>query len=140
MFVDIVKSISIPEEIAEWIAQALRDSQREKERFHRTAVLRLQQRYSAVQQKLDAAYEDRLAGRISEDFWARKSADWERELEAVRTDLSRQESASRHYSDAGSRILELARNAHKSFVSQHSNEQRRLLETLLSNCQYTAEV
>jgi hypothetical protein len=136
LFGDTVKGIAIPEEVAEWIAKALRDSQRDKERFHRTAVLKLHQRYTAVQQKLDAAYEDRLSGRISEDFWARKSAVWDRELEEVRTDLSRQESASRHYSDSGSRILELAKNAHKAFVSQNSNEQRRLLETLLSNCLY----
>jgi len=46
------------------------------------------------------------------------------------------EGASQRYSETGSRILELAKTACKSFVSQNSAEQRKLLETLLSNCDF----
>jgi site-specific DNA recombinase len=136
LLAELVARVSIPAEVADWIAQALRDSHKEKERFHRTAILRLQGRYNAVQQKIDLAYDDRLSGRISDDFWTRKSSDWERELDGVRADLAQHEGASQQYSETGSRILELAKTAHKSFVSQNSAEQRKLLETLLSNCAY----
>jgi hypothetical protein len=38
-------------DVADWIAEELRDSQDDKERLHRTAVMRLQQQYLAVQAK-----------------------------------------------------------------------------------------
>lgn len=69
-----------PPRLLGWIAEALRESQDDKERFHRAAVLRLQQQYIGVQAKIDRAYEDRLAGRVSDDLWQRKSKEWEQEL------------------------------------------------------------
>lgn len=53
-----------------------------------------QQRYQEVQQMLDRAYEDRLAGMVSEDMWLRRSREWELELSRLRTDLQRRETAS----------------------------------------------
>jgi len=38
-------------------------------------VLRLQQRHLSVQSKLDRAYDDKLAGKIDDDLWTRKSAE-----------------------------------------------------------------
>jgi hypothetical protein len=60
LFENVVRRVQIPEEIADWIADALRASQGDKERFHRTAIGQLQQRYLAVQSKLDRAYDDRV--------------------------------------------------------------------------------
>jgi hypothetical protein len=65
-FESVVRRVQIPEEIADWIADALRASQGDKERFHRTAIGQLQQRYLAVQSKLDRAYDDRLAGQVTQ--------------------------------------------------------------------------
>jgi hypothetical protein len=69
----------------------------------------LQQQYLAVQAKLDRAYEDRLAGRITDQLWGRKSAEWEAELAAVRRETARHEKASHDYGATGSKILELAK-------------------------------
>jgi len=38
---------------------------------------RIDQRRRAITSKLDRGYEDLLDGRISDDFWARKSKAWE---------------------------------------------------------------
>jgi len=82
---------------AHLIAQALRESQADKERFHRTAMLRLQQRQMSVQANLDRAYDDRLAGTISAELWSRKAGEWELELAEVRREMARQDSASHDY-------------------------------------------
>ena len=42
----------------------------------------------------------------------------------------------RHYAVTGSKILELAKNAHNLFVQQNSQDQARLLKTLVSNCTF----
>ena len=69
-------------------------------------------------------------------MWSRKSHEWEAELEAIRLETGRHEKASRDYTVTGSRILELAKQAHSLFVRQSSEEQARLLKTLLSNCTF----
>jgi site-specific DNA recombinase len=71
-FEEVVGRIQIPGEVADVIAETLRTSQADKERFHRTAVMQLQQRYLSVQNKLDRAYDDRLGGNITDDLWTRR--------------------------------------------------------------------
>ena len=87
----------------------------------------------AVQAKLDRAYDDRLAARITDELWLRKSGEWEAELASVRRETARHERASRDYAATGSKILELAKNAHDLFIRQDPREQARLLKTLVSN-------
>ena len=136
LFEEVVRRVQIPTEVADAIAETLRSSQAEKERFHRTAVMQLQQRYLATQNKLDRAYDDRLAGNITDEMWTRKSQEWQRELEEIRRETSRHERASADYSVTGSKILELAKNAHNLFIRQDSSEQARLLKILVSNCTF----
>jgi site-specific DNA recombinase len=135
-FEEVVRKIQIPGEVADAIAETLRTSQADKERFHRTAVMQLQQRYLSVQNKLDRAYDDRLSGHITDELWTRKSVEWQRELEEIRRETSRHEKASSDYSVTGSKILELAKNAHSLFIQQDPTQQARLLKILLSNCSF----
>jgi hypothetical protein len=64
---------------------------------------------AAVQAKLDKAYDDRLAARITDELWLRKSAECEAELGAIRRETARHERASHDYAATGSKILELAK-------------------------------
>jgi len=57
-----------------------------------TAVMQLQQRYLAIQNKLDRAYDDRSAGDITDGLGTRKSQHWQRELEEVRQSVHSAES------------------------------------------------
>ncbi|MDQ3418590.1 MAG: zinc ribbon domain-containing protein [Acidobacteriota bacterium] len=136
LFEDVVRRVQIPPDVSDWIAEALRESQGDKERFHRSAVMHLQQQYLATQAKLDRAYDDRLAGRITDELWLRKSAEWEAELASVRRETAKHEKASHDYGATGSKILELAKNAHNLFVLQDPHDQARSLKMLVSNCTF----
>jgi hypothetical protein len=65
-------------------------------------VMQLQQQYLAVQAKLDRAYDDPLAGRITDELWLRKSAEWEAELGSIRRETARHERAGSEYAATGS--------------------------------------
>ena len=134
LLAEVVGRIQLTAEQADWIARALRESQAEKEREHRRALLLQQQRYQQVQQMLDRAYEDRLAGTISEDLWLRRSREWELELSRLRTDLSRRETASNRHMIAGSQIIELAPDANSTVPAAGSDRTAETAEMLLSNC------
>ena len=136
LFAELVRRIQIGPATASLLAEALRQSQRDKERLHRTAVMRLQQRHLSIQTKLDRAYDDRLAGRISEGLWMRRSRAWEADLASVGQEVERHQQASHNYSATGSKILELCQRAYSLYSQQKPVEQRRLLKTLLSNCTF----
>jgi len=89
-----------------------------------------------VLSKLDRGYDDFLAGRISEEFWKRKSQEWEAEASAINDERARFEQARPLVTVTAQKILELANQAETLYKSQNSVEQRRLLETVLSNCTF----
>jgi len=77
-----------------------------------------------------------VSERISEDFWNRKSLTWEAELGTIDGEIRRVQQPTRATSINAEKILELAKKAVVLYKSQDSAEQRRLLETVLSNCTF----
>jgi hypothetical protein len=133
---DVIKPIQIPSEVADEIATALRSSDEAGEQLRCEALRQLDQRRRTILSKLDRGYEDLLAGRISEEFWSRKSGAWEEELAAVDAQRPGLEAPPPLASVTGEQILELAKRAEILYKSQNPAEQRRLLETVLSNCTF----
>ena len=86
--------------------------------------------------KTDRAYEDFVSDRITEAFWTRKSAEWEGELQTIDAERARLERTHAPAILTAEKTLELAKRAEILYKSQNPTEQRRLLETLLSNCTF----
>ena len=77
-----------------------------------------------------------MSGRISEEFWTRKSQEWEAELQATEAERTRLQLPQAPATATVEKILELAKQAEFLYKSQNPTEQRRLLETVLSNCTF----
>jgi len=133
---DVVRPVQISPDIAEDIANALRSSDADAVTKRAEALRQLQQRRSAVVVKQDRAYDDYISGKISEEFWSRKSQDWEAELQAIDNERARQEAPRPDLTVTAEKTLELAKQAENLYKSQNPCEQRRLLETVLSNCTF----
>lgn len=132
----VVERIKIPTEVADWIAEGLRESQAVMEQTREETGARLTQRRHSVQSKLDRGYDDYLDGRLSESLWMRKSAEWESELATIAAELSRLSRPTPEYVVMGERILELAKTAHSRYLEEDLAERRRLLDSVLSNCTF----
>src|SRR5882762_11091464 len=63
---ELVKQVRIPTELADTVAEALRESQSDKEAFVRADLMRLQEQQLLLGAQLNRAYDDRLSGRISD--------------------------------------------------------------------------
>jgi site-specific DNA recombinase len=133
---EVIRPIQIPSEVADEIATALRATDSDAEQRRCESLRQLEQRRRTILSKLDRGYEDRMSGQISEEFWLRKSAEWEEELAAVDAQRPPLEDARPLASTTGEKILELAKKAEILYKSQNPVEQRRLLETVLSNCAF----
>jgi site-specific DNA recombinase len=88
---------------------------------------------------MDDAYVDKPDGKITEDFWERKSNDWRMEEQQVKMAIQGLDSA-----ETGDRaldaqkIFELANQAYLLYLSQDSVEKAKLLKMLFSNCSVDA--
>jgi len=136
---ELVQRIQIDEDIIAWIVAALKESHRDAKVYHEGQVTRLQTEVRKVQSRMDAAYEDKLDGAISEEFWQRKSREWREQRLQLQAGIERHQRASEIYLDAGVEILRLAQRAYPLWLSQPQTEKRKLLDILLLNCAFDGQ-
>jgi hypothetical protein len=86
----------------------------EAEQQRRESLWQLEQRRRTVVSKLDRGYDDFVSGRISEEFWNRKSQEWEAELATVDTGRPALEQPRPLATVTAAKILELAKRAGES--------------------------
>ena len=86
-----------------------------------------------VTRLLNAAYEDKLEGRIDDDFFNAKRAEWEQQPAEAAEEISRLARVSAQNLDTAILVLELGNRAYDIISSRVPLQQRRLLEVLCLN-------
>ena len=134
-----LKSLQVPQEVVTQIVTALREDEASATNRIAAESSRLQARLTAIRNRMDAAYTDKLDGKIPEDFWQRKMDDWRAEEQQVKLAIEGLKNAelTDRVLDA-QRILELANTAYSLYVSQNPVEKAKLLKMVFSNCSVDA--
>lgn len=138
-YVRALRKLRLNDVVHEWLKAALRQSRSVEKADHEAAVTRLQAEYDKIQRRIDAAYEDRLDGRIDAEFFDRKARGWREEQATIRRRLSAHEAADQGYMEAGLALLELARKAVPLYERQDSDGKRRMLGIMHSNSYWDGE-
>ena len=84
---------------------------------------------------MDQMYEDKLDGKIDEEFWGRKMSDWrtqERALQSAADSFGKP--VTMNQALTAQKILELANKAHFLYLTRNSAERGELLKKVLLNC------
>ena len=76
-FAELLKRLSLDDEILGWVTEALRQSHGDEKRHHDEAISRLQAEYKRLQARIDTTYEDKLDGKIDAAFFDRKAMNGE---------------------------------------------------------------
>ena len=118
---EVISTIQISPAVADKIATALRASDEVGEQRRCDALRQIDQRRRTIVSKLDRGYEDLLSGRISEEFWSRKSKEWESELAGVDAQRPGLDAPRPLASATGESILELAKKAEISLQIAESS-------------------
>lgn len=135
----VVKDVYIPAEVVESINSSLQRVNVQTRTQAAQERVRLIRELQTLHTRMDAAYTDKLDGRISDEFWKRKQADWETGEFRIKSRISGQEGGNGENNLLSiSRILELAHNAHSLYVTQKPAEQAELLRKVLLNCSIDA--
>jgi len=128
-----INAIKMDDDVLVWVVAALKESHAEEKKYHDDRMARLQDQYQKLQNRLDAMYEDKLDGRIDQDFYDRKSSIWKNEQDEILRKLKQHQDANRSYLDDGVKLLELAQRAAILYQKQSMPEKRRILNFLCSN-------
>jgi site-specific DNA recombinase len=130
----ILKDIHIPDSVLSQLGKSLLTDKSHDDAIRKQQGERLQQRLSAVRHRFEQAYMDKLDGKISEEFWTRKSAEWLAEEQQVLFAMQGLDNAKPERIVDAVRTLELANKAHFLYVNQCPAEKAKLLKMVLSNC------
>ena len=137
LFANVIAPIQITPRIADNIAEALQADDAQRQRGDAARLGELDQRRQKLLGELDRGYADFVATRVSEEFWTRRSRQWEAELNAIDVERTRATlPPAAPVAVTAANVLELAKQAEFLFKMQNPIEQRRLLETVLSNCTF----
>ena len=130
----VLKNIHIPDEILLRLQQSLTCDQNRLENELVAQRQILEQRISSVRRRMDQSYQDKLDGKISEEFWERNMREWsDAELQGLAA-LSRLQAPTRDRVLDAHRILELANKAYSLYLMRTPTEQAELLRLVLLNC------
>jgi len=133
---ELLKGIRLSHQETENVYQAMKESLNDKMEYHNDAIKALEQKIAILQKRIDAAYIDKIDGRISEAFWKDHSDKWLREKEDAASRLLAHEKSDTHYIKSAKIILELTNKAYDLFMKQDSTEKRKLVNILLSNSSF----
>lgn len=126
-------NIKLSDKGSEYVVAALKQSLGEKRATHDVVYQNLMRERSRLKARLDRMYEDRLDGKITEEFYDAKFNEYTARLEQVELDMKQHDQADVNYYDFGVKILELAKNAQKLYEAANPEERQELLQYLLSN-------
>ena len=132
----VLKDIYVPETIADTIVASLQANNARTESERQQRIAAVLQRLATLRARMDQMYEDKLDGRINEDFWTRKMNDWreqERTLESELASLKARITADGTLTVK--RIFELANKAHFLYLTRNQAERGQLLKSVLLNCE-----
>jgi site-specific DNA recombinase len=133
----IPKDIYVPDEILTQLIQSMNVEKNREAELVRLQQERLRQRLLAIRHRIDQAYQDKVDGKIPEEFWMRKSTEWQVEEQQIIAQQSPAPPKADRVLDL-SKILELANKAYFLYVSQSPAEKGKLLKSVLSNCSVDA--
>jgi site-specific DNA recombinase len=136
---DVLRDVQIPAEIVQRIGASLQQAQIQMRDTSLQERARLERELATLHTRMDAAYLDKLDGKITEEFWQCKQTDWFSEELRLKGQISGLEEAKTEdrLLDV-QRILELAQNAYFLYLTRKPAEQADLLKMVLSNCSVDA--
>jgi site-specific DNA recombinase len=132
-FTEALGRLSFNKTLLNWLTKALRESHVDQAKEHAAAVARLQEAYDRLQMRIQAAYVDKLDGKIEKGMFEKLSSQWRAEQSRCLGEITLHQAADQSYLEEGARLLDFASHATKLFKKQEPAEKRRVLNFVLSN-------
>lgn len=129
----VLASLGISDTGFKYLKLALKQSLGNKREWQDTIYENLASERMTLKNRIDKMYEDRLDEKISDLRYNELTDKWNGRLEEIDKTMKKHDKADANYYDFGVKILELGRNAENLYKTAKPEQQRRLMQYLLSN-------
>jgi site-specific DNA recombinase len=136
LFLEHVKAIHVTEEVAQDILRAMKEFETDRQKEHNERLAALHEKQRKIQANIDAAYDDKLNGKIPEDFWLRRTNAWQEEIATVAAEIKTLQDATFDSFEKADALMKLCKKAPDLFQSQTFDEQTRLIRFIESNATF----
>ena len=120
--------------LLEWVRKALKESHKNEINYHSDIVSDLTTKQKQLERRLEVLYDDRLDEKITKEFYERKRAQYQEELQDVAEAMAKHSKANINYQELGMNIFELAQRGRQIYEEMTlENDKRELLNFVFSN-------
>ena len=107
-----LQDIYVPEDVCREIADSFKQDEANAQREREERVYAMQSRLEQLRNRIDKMYEDKLDGKIDDDFWNRKSSEWRLQEREIENEIAKVQSGLTETQRPDvQRVLELANHA-----------------------------
>ncbi len=138
-YLEIVSKLQMSDDLAKALGRHMREQQGIIEDDIRSKMAAANRRLDRLGRLIEAAYEDKLEGRITAEFFQEKRDGWERQRREAARDIERLTRVSAKTMDQAIALLELSRRAYAVLSRRPPLEQPPMLELLISNSFLTGD-
>ena len=135
--VSVVKGVHMTSEQVSALLQAMQDRQEERETERRRQLQQVESRLETIARRREAAYEDKLDGKLAEERWLEMDRKWAGQSFQIKCEMEALGGVSGPSRDDVEATLELLKRAPELYVRQNDEERARLLRVLVWNCRLT---
>ena len=132
-FSDAFRELQMPEEVLEDITEGLKQTHKDKSKFHKDLLERYQTDYKKFENRIEVMYEDKLDGSITESHYEKKRDEYRAKQKELNKKVNKLQFADEEYYLASEYLLKLASKASELFESSEPQEKRLLLKMTLQN-------
>ena len=130
----VLEGLKLGDGFLKWVEAALFATEGDARKRREAEAQRLRSEIARLRGRLAKAYDDKLDGEVTEEFWREKSSEWQAQISEAQKQLAAIERSEAQQVETAKEVLELAQSAHILFLRQSPHEQRELLHHVLSNC------
>ncbi len=126
--------------LLEWVRDTLKESHKDESNYHAETIQELEKLRNQVEGRIDKLYDDRVDEKISREFYERKSAQYEKELDDVLKATEKHSKANISYLKLGINIFELALRGREVYEELETiQEKKELLNFVFLNFKLNEE-
>lgn len=130
-FATILREFVIPEPVLEWLGDAVLESDRTEQAARAQTIKKLRARHDQIEKRIETMYLDKLAGRITQEFFDKHAAKWRGEQDGLLRKIRDIQKAALAPVEQAIDMLRLTSRASELFLQQPAAEQRRLLQVMI---------
>lgn len=134
-FAKIIGNASIPDDWYEFLSASLED----EFKTNRISIARERDRLETKRDKIESnmkkAFQEKIDGSINEKFFRSVFNEYQNQLDALKFSLNNLSATNDRNIDTARKTIELSHQAERLYLSANTHQKRRLINSVLSNCQ-----